>query len=81
MSTGTGPPQGQLKYMTPYPIADDPPTAKPIPDFSNPSHTLAQRATARFSLEGKHAIGMVNISDTTSSTETPKSLVVPKVSA
>jgi len=55
MSTGTGPPQAQLKYMTPYPIADDPPTPKPIPDFSNPSHTLAQRATARFSLDGKHA--------------------------
>ncbi len=81
MSTGTGPPQGQLKYMTPYPIADDPPTPRPIPNLSNPSHTLAQRATARFSLDGKHAIGMMNMSYTASSTETPKSLAVPKVSA
>ena len=57
MSTDTGPPQGQLKYMTPYPIAPDPPTPKPIPDLLHPEKFLAERAAARFSLAGKHAIG------------------------
>lgn len=59
MDKNTGPPQGELKYMTPYPIAPDPPTPKPIPDLKNPSQSLAQRAAARFSLQNKHAIGMI----------------------
>lgn len=60
MTTDTGPPAGQLKYMTPYPIAPDPPTPKPIPDLVYPERTLTQRAAARFSLDGKHAIGMTD---------------------
>ena len=58
MDTDTGPPQGNLKYMTPYPIAADPPTPKPIPDLVHPEYSLTQRAISRFSLQGKHAIGM-----------------------
>ena len=57
MSTDTGPPQGQWKYTTPYQIAPDPPTPKPIPDLVHPEKSLAERAAARFSLAGKHAIG------------------------
>ncbi|KAL8793858.1 MAG: hypothetical protein Q9195_003584 [Heterodermia aff. obscurata] len=56
MSTDTGPPQGELKYMTPFPIAPDPPTPKPIPDILHAEKSLAERAAARFSLAGKHAI-------------------------
>ena len=57
MATDTGPPQGQLKYMTPFRIAPDPPTPKPIPDIVHPESSLTERAALRFSLAGKHAIG------------------------
>lgn len=53
----TGPPKGEIKFMTPFKIADDPPTPKPIPDLIYPERTLAERAAARFSLAGKSAIG------------------------
>ncbi|CAF9921027.1 hypothetical protein IMSHALPRED_005071 [Imshaugia aleurites] len=52
----TGPPKGEIKFMTPFKIADDPPTPKPIPDLIYPERTLAERAAARFSLAGKSAI-------------------------
>ena len=58
MSDITGPPQGQLKYMTPFKIADDPPLPKPIPDVVHPAKSTAERAVARFSLAGKTAIGL-----------------------
>ncbi|KAL8830344.1 MAG: hypothetical protein Q9191_001485 [Dirinaria sp. TL-2023a] len=54
----TGPPQGQLKYMTPYTIASDPPEPKPIPDLTHPTASPSERASARFSLAGKHALGL-----------------------
>ncbi|KAL8996227.1 MAG: hypothetical protein Q9169_004205 [Polycauliona sp. 2 TL-2023] len=56
MASSAGPPQGNLKWMTPYPIADDPPTPKPIPDVVHPSKSPADRASQRFSLAGKRAI-------------------------
>ncbi|KAL8646469.1 MAG: hypothetical protein Q9226_006842 [Calogaya cf. arnoldii] len=56
MAFNAGPPQGELKWMTPYPIAKDPPTPKPIPDVVHPTKTPAERASQRFSLAGKHAI-------------------------
>lgn len=43
--------------MTPFKIADDPPTPQPIPDLVHPEKTPAERAAARFSLAGKKAIG------------------------
>lgn len=52
----TGPPKGELKFMTPFKIADDPPTPQPIPDLVHPEKTPAERAAARFSLAGKKAI-------------------------
>lgn len=58
MAGMTGPPQGTLKYMTPYAIADDPPTPKPIPDLAHPDVSPGERAVKRFSLSGKRAIGM-----------------------
>ena len=61
MNTDTGPPQGNLKHMTPYPIAADPPMPKPIPDLVHPEYSLTQRAISRFSLQGKHAIGMASL--------------------
>ena len=59
MADHTGPPQGQLKYMTPFPIAADPPAPKPIPDVKSSANTPAERAAARFSLAGKTAIGQI----------------------
>ncbi|KAL8781438.1 MAG: hypothetical protein Q9213_005989 [Squamulea squamosa] len=56
MAGNTGPPQGNLKWMTPYPIADDPPTPKPIPDVALPEKRPQERAIYRFSLAGKRAI-------------------------
>ncbi|KAL9633748.1 MAG: hypothetical protein Q9204_003268 [Flavoplaca sp. TL-2023a] len=56
MASSTGPPQGNLKWMTPYPIANDPPTPKPIPDVVQLGKSPAERAAQRFSLAGKHAI-------------------------
>ena len=53
----TGPPKGELKLMTPFKIADDPPPPKPIPDIAHPDKSPAERAAARFSLVGKRAIG------------------------
>lgn len=61
MAAATGPPTGALPYMTPFPIADDPPPPQPIPDVLHPEKTLAERASARFSLNGKHAIGRYSI--------------------
>ncbi len=58
MACNAGPPQGELKWMTPYPIANDPPTPKPIPDVVHPTKSPAERASQRFSLAGKRAIGM-----------------------
>lgn len=43
--------------MTPFAIAHDPPTPKPIPNLQYPERTPAERAAARFSLSGRHAIG------------------------
>ena len=59
MASSTGPPQGNLKWMTPYPIANDPPTPKPIPDVVQLGKSPAERAVQRFSLAGKHAISML----------------------
>ncbi|KAI4235345.1 MAG: hypothetical protein LQ349_003225 [Xanthoria aureola] len=56
MAANAGPPQGELKWMTPYPIANDPPTPKPIPDVVHPTKSPAERASQRFSLAGKRAI-------------------------
>ncbi|KAL8719773.1 MAG: hypothetical protein Q9225_003261 [Loekoesia sp. 1 TL-2023] len=56
MAASTGPPQGTLKYMTPYPIASSPPTPKLIPDVVHPDKSSVQRAAERFSLGGKTAI-------------------------
>ncbi|KAL8730807.1 MAG: hypothetical protein Q9181_004536 [Wetmoreana brouardii] len=42
--------------MTPYPIAGDPPTPKPIPDLVQPEKTPAERAAMRFSLSGERAV-------------------------
>ncbi|KAI4218014.1 MAG: hypothetical protein L6R36_009165 [Xanthoria steineri] len=56
MASNAGPPQGELKWMTPYPIANDPPTPKPIPDVVHPTKSPAERASQRFSLAGKRAI-------------------------
>ncbi|KAL8768242.1 MAG: hypothetical protein Q9209_005472 [Squamulea sp. 1 TL-2023] len=52
MAGSTGPPQGKLKWMTPYPIAEDPPTPKPIPDVAFPEKRPGERALDRFSLAG-----------------------------
>ncbi|KAI4158462.1 MAG: hypothetical protein LQ342_007418 [Letrouitia transgressa] len=52
----TGPPQGSLPMMTPFPVASDPPTPKPIPDVLHPEKTPTERAALRFSLAGKRAI-------------------------
>ena len=57
MAEDTGPPKGELKFMTPFKIADDPPTPQPIPNLVHPEKTLAERAAARFSLAGQNAIG------------------------
>ena len=57
MANDTGPPKGQIKFMTPFKIADDPATPKPIPDLLHPDKSRAERAAARFSLSGKRAIG------------------------
>ena len=62
MATDTGPPTGTLKLMTPFQIAPDPPTPKPIPDLLHPDKSPAERATERFSLAGKRAIGRSNLS-------------------
>ncbi|KAL9001730.1 MAG: hypothetical protein Q9188_005309 [Gyalolechia gomerana] len=56
MAANAGPPQGNLKYMTPYPIASNPPEPKLIPDVVHPDKSSAQRAVERFSLRGKSAI-------------------------
>ena len=53
----TGPPKGEIKFMTPFKIADDPPTPQPIPNLVHPDKTPAERAASRFSLAGKKAIG------------------------
>lgn len=57
MAADTGPPKGEIKFMTPFKIADDPPPSQPIPDVVHPEKSPADRATARFSLAGKKAIG------------------------
>ena len=57
MASQTGPPTGALKYMTPFKIANDPPPPQPIPSVNYPDKSLAERATARFSLAGKSALG------------------------
>jgi len=59
MAESTGPPKGELKYMTPFEVRDDPPTPKPIPDVMHPEKTPAERAAMRFSLAGKKAIGQI----------------------
>ncbi|KAL8951545.1 MAG: hypothetical protein Q9222_002483 [Ikaeria aurantiellina] len=56
MASSTGPPQGTLKYMTPFRVASDPAPPKPIPDVVHPTQSPAERATERFSLAGKRAI-------------------------
>ncbi|KAL2054864.1 hypothetical protein ABVK25_004686 [Lepraria finkii] len=56
MAADTGPPKGEIKFMTPFKIADDPPPSQPIPDVVHPEKSPADRATARFSLAGKKAI-------------------------
>ncbi|KAL8872017.1 MAG: hypothetical protein Q9174_002280 [Haloplaca sp. 1 TL-2023] len=56
MAANAGPPQGSLKHMTPYPTASDPPTPKPIPDVEDPEQTFQERAGKRFTLTGKIAI-------------------------
>lgn len=57
MAADTGPPKGEIKFMTPFKIADDPPPSQPIPDVVHPEKSPADRAIARFSLAGKKAIG------------------------
>ncbi len=57
MAADTGPPKGTVPYMTPFPMAGDPSPPRPIPDVLHPEKTLAERALARFSLSGKHAVG------------------------
>lgn len=57
MAADTGPPTGAIPYMTPFPVANDPLPPQPIPDVLHPENTLAERALARFSLSGQHAIG------------------------
>jgi len=57
MASETGPPKGEIKLMTPFPIAEDPPPSKPIPDVQYPDQSPAERAAVRFSLAGKKAIG------------------------
>ena len=61
MATDTGPPAGTVPYMTPFPIADDPPPPQPIPPVLHSEKTLAERASARFSLTGKHAVGKLGL--------------------
>ncbi|KAL8631461.1 hypothetical protein Q9189_002790 [Teloschistes chrysophthalmus] len=63
MAGMTGPPQGTLKYMTPYPIANDPPTPKPIPDVILPDVSPVERAAKRFSLSGKKAIAIFDVDE------------------
>ncbi|KAL6715353.1 hypothetical protein ACLMJK_007619 [Lecanora helva] len=57
MDANTGLPTGELKLMTPYPIANDPSAPKALPDIIDPDRTPIERATARFSLSGRTAIG------------------------
>ena len=57
MADDTGPPKGDIKFMTPFPIADDPPPSGPIPEVRQPEKSPTERAIARFSLVGKKAIG------------------------
>ena len=57
MAEHAGPPKGKLKYMTPFKVADDPPTPQPLPAVVHPEKSPAERAQARFSLSGKRAIG------------------------
>ena len=59
MTDHTGPPKGEIKFMTPFRIADDPPPSGPIPEVRHPEKSPAERAIARFSLAGKKAIGKV----------------------
>ena len=57
MADHTGPPKGDLKFMTPFKVADDPPPSEPIPQVRYPEKIPTERAIARFSLAGKNAIG------------------------
>ena len=57
MADHTGPPKGDLKFMTSFKVADDPPPSEPIPQVRSPEQTPSERAIARFSLAGKKAIG------------------------
>ncbi|KAL8712636.1 MAG: hypothetical protein Q9220_003167 [cf. Caloplaca sp. 1 TL-2023] len=58
MAPNTGPPQGTLKYMTPFHVAGEPAPPKPIPDVVHPEKRPAERAKERFSLADKRAIGV-----------------------
>lgn len=62
MADDTGPPKGDIKFMTPFLIADDPPPSGPIPEIRQPEKSPTERAIARFSLVGKKAIGKETIS-------------------
>ena len=57
MADHAGPPKGELKYMTQFKIAEDPPSPLAIPEILHPEKSPAERAALRFSLEGKKAIG------------------------
>ena len=57
MADDTGPPKGDIKFMTTFQVADDPPPSEPIPQVRYPLKTPTERAIARFSLVGKKAIG------------------------
>ena len=57
MADDTGPPKGDLKFMTPFMVVDDPPPSEPISKVKHPEKTPTERAMVRFSLAGKKAIG------------------------
>ena len=61
MASDTGPPKGTVPYMTPFPIAPDPFPPKPIPDVLHSEMTPTERASARFSLKGKRAVGKSDV--------------------
>ena len=77
----TGPPKGEIKLMTPFPIAEDPPPSKPIPDVVRPDLLPAERAVHRFSLAGKSAIGQASFFTLGHTDHITKSRVAPKALA